>query len=261
MRVVLCDEGGLLQEMVEALVARMGHEVSGVADNSVDAVHLLEAARPDAVILDLALDFNSDFDAIEAAISVGARVIVFSHTADAAVLDRYTVRPTVVPKPDLTALEHALDRLDVDDEAGAAVERERRRNPQRAVSGPPPTSVSDAHAFFEAVNSAQAGDAMLSLAAPDGGEALAVDLIEVIRGDDRLLAFHDCVRFVLPGGGGIGVRSLLQRIGETGLVSPSTAAHSVVVRLAENGADAFERLKRDGEPQRIPPASPGASVG
>ena len=62
-------------------------------------------------MLDLSLGYNTDFDIIEAAISVGARAIVFTQNADAEILGKYSVAPAVVIKPDLEALEQVLRRL------------------------------------------------------------------------------------------------------------------------------------------------------
>ena len=65
MRIMVCDEDGLMRDMVEAVIARTGHELVGVADTTPDAVRLIETGRPDAVILDLAMGYHTDFDMIE----------------------------------------------------------------------------------------------------------------------------------------------------------------------------------------------------
>ena len=90
-------------------------------------------------MLDLSLGYNTDFDIIEAAISVGARAIVFTQNADAEILGQYSVAPTVVVKPDLEALEQVLLRLGRDDAADEVIEQDRRRQPaRRAPTGPLP---------------------------------------------------------------------------------------------------------------------------
>jgi len=86
MRVVVCDEDGLLADVVADAIARTGHEVAGVADTTPAALGLIEAARPDVVVVDMWLGFDSDFDIIQLAIDVGARPIVFSHHTAADVL-------------------------------------------------------------------------------------------------------------------------------------------------------------------------------
>ena len=255
MRVVLCDQDDLMRDMVESLMARIGHEVVGVADTNPGGVHLIETARPDAVIVDLSLDFNSDFDIIDTAISFGVRVIVFSYNADHAILERYSVAPAVVPKPDLAALEHVLERL-AEHDPGTTKERERRRNPQRVAAGPVPMGVGDLQAFFEAVNAAEAGDAMTSIECTTHGDDMANELLEVIRPSDRLAAFSTAVRVFLPGGGDEGIRSLVQRISDAGLAPVVGAVTAIVVRDGELGADAFDRLKRDGEAVALPPSAP-----
>lgn len=243
-----------MRDMVEALVTSTGHEVAGIADTTASAVGLIEVARPDAVVLDMSLGYNSDFDIIESAIAVGARAIVFSHHADAELLSRYRVQPAVVPKPDLTALEQLLVRLERDDEHDGVVEQDRRHRPARAASGPHPTGVGDTQAFFEAINDAQPGDAMVSIDVSVGAEAVAADVIRLMRGTDRLLVFPMAVRFYLPGGGEEGIRSLLRRVSDAGAVTPGCRAVSIIVEENEQGADAFDRLKHHGEEQQLWPA-------
>ncbi len=115
MQIVVCDDDVFLREMVESLVRTTGHEVLGIADTTAAAVGLIEAGRPDAVVLDLSLGYNTDFDIIDAAISVGARPIVFTQNADAELLGQYPVTPAVVEKPDLESLEQVLVRLGRDE--------------------------------------------------------------------------------------------------------------------------------------------------
>jgi CheY-like chemotaxis protein len=247
MRIVVCDEDALLRDMIEAVVARAGHEVVGIADTSSAGVRLIEKAQPDAVILDLALDFNSDFDVVESAIDVGARPIVFSHHGDDALLARYPVHPSFVPKPDLNLLETVLARLDEhdpSDDGGRVVERERRARPARQAAGPIPTGPGDAQAFFEAVNEAEPGDALVSIEAGHAAPDLAEGARPVLREGDRLLLFPTTVRFYLPGGDVEGAGSLVQRITHTGAFTRDSVVSSVVVAEGEPGADAFDRLKR-----------------
>jgi chemotaxis response regulator CheB len=247
MRIVVCDEDALLRDMIEAVVARVGHQIVGIANTSAAGVRLIETARPDAVIIDLALDFNSDFDIVASAIDVGARPIVFSHHGDAALLGRYEVHPSFVPKPDLNLLESVLARLDDHDRSDQderVVERERRARPTRQAAGPIPTGVGDAQAFFEAVNEAEPGDALVSIEAGRAAPDLADGARPVLREGDRLLLFPTAVRFYLPGGDVDGVGSLVQRITHTGAFTRDSAVSSVVVADGEPGADAFDRLKR-----------------
>lgn len=251
MRVVLCDDEAYMQEAIEALVARTGHEVAGVADTSAAAMGLIEVGRPDAVILDLALGFDSDFDLISSAIDVDARVIVFSYHADAEVLQRYTKRPIVIAKPDLTALEQALGQLA---NGGGAIDIEldlrdtvtdRRHGPPRAATGPIPTGIEDAQAFFEAVNDAQPGDGMLSLDIRSAGDAprVATDVARHVRETDRVLALSTSVRVYLPGGGEQAARALMERVAAADAGLASTEVVSIVVAVGEDGPDAFERLR------------------
>jgi len=259
MRIVLCEEDALMRDMLESLVASTGHEVAGVADTTASAVSLLEAARPDAVVLDVSLGFNTDFDVIETAIQIGALAVVFSKHLDLELFRHYTVQPVLVPKPDLAALEQVLRRLGRD-EQDHVVENERRKRPERAAAGPEPTGIEDAQAFFEAINDAQAGDAMVSIDVAIAPDEEAADILPLMRGTDRLLVFPSAVRLYLPGGGMEGVRSLLARISGAGAVDPGSRAVAIVVEEGEQGADAFDRLKRDGAVQELGAASPDPAL-
>ena len=68
MRIVLCDEDPMLRDVVEDVVVKTGHEVVGMADSTAAAVGLLDTARPDAMVVDLWLGFDSDYDLIQMAI-------------------------------------------------------------------------------------------------------------------------------------------------------------------------------------------------
>ena len=105
-----------MREMVESLVRTTGHEVVGIADTTAAAVGLIEAGDPTPSCSTCRSGYNTDFDIIDAAISVGARPIVFTQNADAEILGQYSVAPTVVVKPDLEALEQVLLRLGRDDD-------------------------------------------------------------------------------------------------------------------------------------------------
>jgi chemotaxis response regulator CheB len=254
-RFVLCDDEVFLRDMVEGLLTDLGHAVTGVADTTVGGVGLIEAGRPDVVIVDTALGVNTDFDIIESAIAVGARTIVFAHTTDADHLERYSVAPIVVAKPDFAALEQAIGRLAVAGAATGVVEHDRRQRPSRAAAGPVPTGVQDAQAFYEAVHAAEAGDAMVSIDVPVGGEEAARDLAALLRSTDRLLyVFPAAVRCFLPGGGDEGIRAVLARVVGASVLPPGCRATSIVVGDGELGVDAFDRLKRNGDEQPLRPS-------
>lgn len=244
MRVVLCEESAFMLEMVEAAVVAAGHEVVGVAGRTSDAVGLIEAARPDVVILDLSLGYNTDFDIVATSIAVGAQAIVFSHNADAALLSRYSPKPLVVAKPDLAALEQALGGLRPREETGTVVHDRRRQ--ARAASGAAPTGLDDARAFFEAVNAAEAGDALVAIVEIDQCEPIEVERLPVARDTDRVLVSRGAVRYFLAGGGSEGADVLLKRLAEAQCLPAHVDVKMVVVGESEPGADAFERLKNGG---------------
>ena len=246
MRIVVCDGDDLLRSMVEVMVSRQGHEVVGVADTVGAAAGLLERARPDAAVIDLALGVNADFDLVAIAQSVGAKVVVFSRTAYEELLEGYTERPVVVPKPDLDALEGVLARLGEPAEPPA----ERRRRPVREVSGPRPTGVGDAQAFYEALNDAVAGDALIwidltSLAdEPAAAAELGEQVVRVMRDHDRLLASPDAIRVFLPGAEDDGIDAFGLRLASGPFVLVEAPMRGVVVEPGESPVEAFERLRR-----------------
>jgi hypothetical protein len=153
-----------------------------------------------------------------------------------------------VAKPDLEALEQVLLRLERTADAPQVIDEERRVRPARAAQGPVPTGTSDAAAFFEAINGAQEGDGLVGLDVPVGAEDVATDVGHHLRDTDRvLLMLPRAVRVLLPGGGTVGIAAVLARIRELPSVTSECQAASVVVRAGEAGADAFDRLKREGE--------------
>lgn len=248
MRFVLCDEDHLYTSMIEVMLADLGHEVVGVATTTADSVALVGAARPDVVIVDLSMGFNTDFDVVISAGDVGATVIAFTQNADDLFLSQYPVRPTVVFKPDLPELERVVRRLELNSQR-RVVEHDRRERPGRAAGGPIPTSLSDAQAFYEALNEASAGDALVSIEVPEheglAGDAsdTAARVREVMRGTDRLLASMSVVRVFLPVGDDVGAASFRTRLGEADALPAGAIIRSIVIEPGESPAAAFDRLK------------------
>ncbi len=234
-----------MREAVESLIPKVGHEIVGLADTTADGVALVETARPDAVVFDMTIGYNTDFDVIAAAQDVGATVVVFAYNTDDAVLSRYAIRPIVVHKPDLVLLEVALRRLEVEGER--AVERERRQRSMRDLPVAPSTGLADAAAFYEALNQAAPGDAMVSIETPDDAALVAERVADVLRGADRLLATAHTVRVFLVSGGDEGRRSFLRRLAEAEIVPRGATVTSVIVAEGESPLDAFDRLKAGGE--------------
>ena len=248
MRFVLCDDDALMRSMIETLVERQGHEVIGAADNTAAATELIVHGRPEAIIVDLSLGYNTDFDILDVAKAIGAQVIVFSHTASRDVLDRYQPRPVVVAKPDLVDLEDAIIRAGEAD-PGSAVPAERRVRPSRPAIGPRPTGVGDAQAFYEAVTNAEKDDVLASVEQAGPMEAsLDVDdaarIGAIVRDTDRVLAAGSTVKVFLAGGDSIGLAAFLCRIrDEAPTLADAVKVKSVLIFDGESSADAFERLK------------------
>ncbi len=69
-----------------------------------------------------------------------------------------------------------------------------------------------------------------------------------LRDTDRvLLMLPRAVRVFLPGGGEDGVDSVLGRIRSIQVVTSDCQVASVIVREGEQGAEAFDRLKAEGD--------------
>lgn len=254
MRVVLCDEDTLLREMVESLLSRLGFDIAGIADTTATGVGLIHAARPDLLVFDMALGYNTDFDVLQAAVDVGARTIVFSHTADDAILSGYARRPTVVEKPDLALLEQVLTRLDLDDDAGVVVDQERRTRPARAASGDVPTGPTDAQAFYSALQDVAEGDALVAIEVPDdvAADVLATGVLATMRSTDRLLATRTAVRVYLPGGSEVAIDSFLQRLAGAHIVPNGSTVAAITVAAGESATDVFDRLKVEASVRPLP---------
>lgn len=253
MRFVVCDDDALYLRMIELMLADLGHEVVGVATATHDAVALIETSRPDVVIVDPSMGFNTDFDVIAATGAVGARAIVFSQNAYESMIGQDEVTPTVVPKPDLTELQRVVRELGIARGEALSIATERRQRPTRAAHGRVPTSLGDAEAFYEALNEAAAGDVLMSLELSDQDPALrdtsaiATLVRRIIRDSDRLLASPWSLRIFLPGADDIGVASLVSRLEEAYAIPDGAVVRSIVVGADESAAEAFDRLKAMGQ--------------
>lgn len=247
MRFVLCDDDQLFASMIEAMLDDLGHQVVGVATTSAASVALVETARPDVVIADLSLGFNTDFDVVEAAMAIGAAAVIFSYHADEAILSHYPVRPLIVFKPDLPELEQVVRRLERSPQRGV-VEHERRTRPTRVAAGSPPTDIADARAFYEAMNEAVGGDALISIDLPeefgDSARDAATRVRDVLRDTDRLVASASSVRIFLPGADQTGIQSFLARLDDVGGLPEGATVRSIVVHPEELPSAAFDRLKQ-----------------
>jgi CheY-like chemotaxis protein len=247
-RFVLCDDDALMRSMIETLVERQGHDVIGAADNTSAATELIVHGRPDAVIVDLSLGYNTDFDILDVAKAIGAQVIVFSHNAAYDIVERYEPHPTIVTKPDLVDLEDAIIRAG-DAAPGSAVPAERRVRPGRSAVGPRPTSVGDAQAFYEAVANAEKDDVLASVEPVPGLDAGldnddASRIAAIVRETDRVLAAGSTVKVFLAGGEAIGLAAFLCRLrDEAPSLADSVKVRSVLICNGESSADAFDRLK------------------
>jgi chemotaxis response regulator CheB len=246
MRIVVCDEEPFIRDIVETVAVTTGHEVVGVADSAATAIGLIETARPDAIVVDLWLGFDSDYDVIQTALDVGALPVVFSTHGDEE-LAGYALPLPFVIKPDVAALEKVLARLAMDDPIPEPPSRERRSRPTRWAAGTAPSGIDDARAFFEAINEAASGDGIISIDLRQGAESVAREAAQLLREGDRVLALPTAVRLYIPGGGQEGVRSVVQRVADNSVATQDRTVACVVVQSGERGADAFDRLKHHTE--------------
>jgi hypothetical protein len=248
-RFVLCDDDALMRSMMETLVERQGHEVIGAADSPVAAAELIVHGRPEGVIVDLSVGYNTDYDLLDVAQATGAQVIVFSHTAPADVLDRYVPRPVVVEKPDFADLEDAIDRASMA-APGSTAPAERRVRAGRSAKGPRPTGVGDAQAFYEAVSNAAKDDVLASVEPATAMEAPldaddAARIAKLVRDTDRVLAAGSTVKVYLAGGDAIGLAAFLGRLRDQApTLADTVKVRSVLIFDGETSADAFDRLKQ-----------------
>lgn len=240
-RVAICDDEQALVALVEELVLARGHEVLGIADNTVDAVHLVEHGHPDLLIVDPSVGCSSDFDVIETACTVGATTIAFTRNADIITVKPYAMTPIVIPKPDLVALDDTIGRtVVVEDDAAIA---DRRQRPAREAAGEPPTGPHDAAAFYGALTDAITGDGMLAIIdeAPDAD--VATRLMKLVRHGDRVAITGWAIVALLPAGGDDAIAALTDRMRGAGLVGDRERIASAVVADGESGPEAFARMR------------------
>lgn len=247
LRFVICDDDEMLDSMVDAMITDHGHDVIGIADTPTTAIGLVQQGHPDVVVLDPAIGINADFDVIDVALGVGAKVIAFGRNSAVLGTGRYSPQPPFILKPDLAALERAIERLRLDHEE--VTEADRRQRPVRAASGPEPTGPSDAAGFYAALNDAVDGDSVVAIARAQSGSeidptALAGLLGGGIRGTDRLLIGGSSVIVLLPGGGSEAIESLFTRLSSDTTLSADVEFRSVIVGAGESPTEAFDRLKR-----------------
>lgn len=247
MRVAICDDETALVALIEELVAGRDHEVIGIADNTVDAVHLVEHGHPDLVIVDPSVGCSSDFDVIETASIVGAATIAFTRSADMAMIKDYAIAPTVVPKPDLVALDTAIARAGERRDAADGT-ADRRRRPAREAAGDPPTGPHDPAPFYGALTDAQPGDALVAIV---GGSMASTDIattaMTLVRHGDRVAVTGWAVVALLPGGGKDATDAFTQRLRDSRLLDGGASVVSAVLEDGESGPEGFARLRSSAQ--------------
>jgi len=231
LKVVICDDDPLVRSVLESLVADEHHEVVGEAQDSIDAIELIESIRPDLVIVDLALRYSSGHDVVAAAKTLGCKTIVFSSfvTAEMVASSNGVV---VIEKPDFDELSGAIRRLAFDADERVVDNRTRpRRSP-------------DAKEFFAAVAEAEPGDALVLLQPGDNG---ALDQVfaaaeRVVASTDRVAVGGSGVRMLLAASGPEGVHAVIARIKDEVGGLPGWNVRAVTITDGEAPTDAYLRL-------------------
>ena len=216
MRVLLCDDDAHLRVVLRGIVRDRGHEVVGEAETADESKALVATARPDVVIIDLALHQGSGTDVGRMAMGAGCRVIVFSAFLDS--ISDTTFADAVIAKPDFLALEAAIDAVTMRASSG---EQWDRGQPDRRAGGDvkdrplPVAAVEEADAFYKALGAAQPGDSLLLIDVPTSeadAEALAVVARGVIRPHDHLMLRGPQVALLLFGGTGDAAAAVTARL-------------------------------------------------
>ena len=233
---MICDDDEIVSQVLDAALSIDGHELVGVAGTTAAAVQLLELTRPDVAVIDPVVGRYSHIDVIDAAMSVGARVVVFSHSALNVDPARYAPEPAMVRKPDVTALEAAVEGLM---QTYPAIDR-RRQPTRRFVS----TGPSDASAFYAAVTEAVEGDAFVSVSPMvDGPDSWVGRVTMALRDTDLVLRSSSAVLVFMPAAGEEGVHALHERLIHDASTSNDGVMQAVVLEADESPTDAFARLK------------------
>jgi hypothetical protein len=236
MRFVICDDDEIVTQVLDAALSIDGHELVGVAGTTTAAVALLEQTRPEFAVIEPMVGRNSDVDVIDAAIAVGARVVVFSHSEMHVDPARYTPEPAMVRKPDVTALEAAVEGIV---HTYPAVDRRRKPTRRFASIGP-----SDAAAFYAAVTEAVEGDAFVSVSpTADRPDSWVGRVAMALRETDLVLRSSSAVLVFMPAASDEGVYALHERLINDDTASNDGVMQAVVLDAGESPSDAFARLK------------------
>jgi DNA-binding NarL/FixJ family response regulator len=235
MRFVICDDDEVVAQVLDAALTMEGHQLVGVAETTEAAVDLVGQYKPDVAVIEPAVGCNPVFDAVDVAIKVGTGVVLFSRSGVPIDHGRYVPEPTMVPKPNITALETVIGDMLV------ARFVDRRRAPTRRFQT---TGPSDAAAFYAAINEAVEGDAFVSVAPRfDVADEWLWRVTAGVRETDLVLASSTAVMVFMPGAGEEGVHKLHERLIGDAAESNEGEMRAVVLDAGESPTDAFTRLK------------------
>lgn len=235
MRFVICDDDEVVAQVLDAALTVEGHELVGVAETPAAAVDLVGQAKPDVAVIEPSVGCTSDYDAVDAANSVGAHVVLFSRTGSPIEHGRYKPEPPMVPKPNISALETVIGDMLV------ARFIDRRKQPTRRFQSMGP---SDAAAFYAAINEAVQGDAFVSVAPRiERADSWLWRVTAGIRETDMVLTSSTAVLVFMPGAGKDGVHALYERLLSDPAESNEGDMRAVVLEAGESPSDAFARLK------------------
>ena len=106
LRCVIVDDSTSFLEAASSLLSRQGLSVVGVAPSAAEAVRLVEAERPDVVLVDLILGLESGFDLARRLAEVDGELVVvlISTHAESDFADLIAATPAAgfMPKSELS---------------------------------------------------------------------------------------------------------------------------------------------------------------
>ena len=83
MKVVIADDSVLIREQLIALLSTVkGLVISGVAENGIEAVRLVEDISPDLLVLDVLMPFKDGLETLEEIRRGKYHTVIVIHTAD-----------------------------------------------------------------------------------------------------------------------------------------------------------------------------------
>lgn len=236
-RVIVCDDDELVRSVVSGIVADLGLTVVGEAEDELGSLELLQQAKPDIAVIDLALRFSSGLDVVRTAWEGGCRVVIFSSFVTPELLNAAPGGPVAVEKPHFdrltVALEHVMHSVTAQEQERRSMDRGHRAAPS----------------FAHGVVEAQPGDAIVILEPPPD-EVRSLDVLGLTAArstaaQDRIETTPRQLRLLLAHAGEGGARVVIDRLATTAGVDLSTWSQRIAVVTEDvPGVEAYEQVRR-----------------